>query len=165
MAASSESGAGTEALACSICRYDCQMGYVVVGAVSALGFGLWALDCGLCPCWLAFYLMWQQQSLPKLLTGLLCMQILGMRHNNAHNFFLFFFLISLLYYCPGRIQPQHINFRTDIGHSFLQAVDAVVLALCSRTSAWLFFFFFLHWYESRSPPKRCRLIEMGAWPS
>lgn len=40
MAASSESGAGTEALACSICRYDCQMGYVVAGAVWALGFGL-----------------------------------------------------------------------------------------------------------------------------
>lgn len=37
-------------------------------------------------------------------------------------FYSFFFVCSFF---VGRTQPQHINFRTDIGQPFLQPVDAV----------------------------------------
>lgn len=73
---------------------------------------------------------------PKVLTTSLCIQILGMRHCHSTICSIsFFFLFSiflpsstlffLCYFFVGRTQPQHINFRTDIGQPFLQPVDAV----------------------------------------
>lgn len=73
---------------------------------------------------------------PKVLTASLCIQILGMGHCHSticsiSFFFSFLFSCHLLLFffvCSffvGRTQPQHINFRTDIGQPFLQPVDAV----------------------------------------
>lgn len=89
-------------------------------------------------------------------------------------FYFFFLLCSFLSFFVGRTQPQHINFRTDIGQPFLQPVDAVrSVRHCQHGR--VHFLHALLWsacpaplpasHPSRQRRQWCRLIEIGAWTS
>lgn len=126
---------------------------------------------------------------PKVLTASLCIQILGMRQCHTISLYIFLFschlLLSflnfsfffLLCHCAGRTQPQHINFRTDIGQPFLQPVDAVwppVWPVRQALHGRVHFLHALLWSAcvpflcagaASAAVMWCRLIEIGAWTS
>lgn len=142
--------------------------------------------------WLAFYLSgrrrrrrrprkcWQRHCAFRSLACASAIQFLSIfSYFPAIFFFLFlnFFLFFLLCHCAGRTQPQHINFRTDIGQSFLQPVDAVwppvwpvLQALHGRVHflhalLWSACVPFLRAGAASAAVMWCRLIEIGAWTS
>lgn len=175
--------------------------YVVSIANSAVGAAVYGLsDClavGLAGLgWVAVYnpvacllSVRTAAASPKVLTASLCSQILGMRQCHTISLYIFLFSCHLLLsffestffflfcHCAGRTQPQHINFRTDIGQPFLQPVDAVWPPVWPVQQALHGRVHFLHaplWSAcvpfllagaARAAVMWCRLIEIGAWTS
>lgn len=177
--------------ACSICRFDCQLScgcrYIWIGWLPGCQLGLVGLR--FITLWLAFYLSWRRRRPRKCwqrhcaFRSLACasaIQFLSIFSYFPAIFFFYFFLICfflLFCHCAGRTQPQHINFRTDIGQPFLQPVDAVwppVRPVQQALHGRVHFLHALLWsvrvpfllaWAASAAVMWCRLIEIGAWTS
>lgn len=170
------------------------VGAAVYGLADCLAVGLawlgWVAVYNPVACLLSVRTAAAVAASPKVLTASLCIQILGMRQCHTISlyiflfschlllsFFEFLFFFFLLCHCAGRTQPQHINFRTDIGQPFLQPVDAVwppVWPVQQALHGRVHFLHALLWSAcvpfhcagaASAAVMWCRLIEIGAWTS